>query len=164
MAYFFRAWLNRSARIPHAHARLSYFLPPQFQHVLTSHVAYLPSRPGDYASHESIYDCLHDRVTQTSQKYLLHPQQLSPLQQSQARAPTSVVFWSNSTQDDTLNRAANMSIENCCGSHTLIVQASVDRFRNACGTLTVGLARTMSNSGTYPLSPRFFGCPALHNI
>ena len=68
--------------------------PPAF---VESHpIGGLPSRPGDYASHESIYDCLHDGVTQTSQKYLLHCQRLSPLQQSQARAAVRVPDLSTS--------------------------------------------------------------------
>jgi hypothetical protein len=68
--------------------------PPAF--VASHPTGGLPSRPGDYASHESIYDCLHDGVTQTSQKYLLHYQQLSQLRRFQARVAVRVPDLSTS--------------------------------------------------------------------
>ena len=70
---------------------------------------------------------------------------------------------------DTLNRAANMAIEHCFGSHTLIVPESVDRFcmchTPAARSQSVWHLRCLSDvdSGAYPLNPRFFSSPAWHS-
>ena len=68
--------------------------PPAF--VASHPTGGLPSRPGDYASHESRYGCLRDEAMQTSQKCLPHYQQLSQLRRFQARVAVRVPDLSTS--------------------------------------------------------------------